>query len=101
LSLDTAVVQSFARNPGTQQAEEFEGGTELAVECSAMAAWEFAITQADDVVRAGKSMDHQANDGWELVSGATSMWADQYGKSQKEYTMFWRRRLEVDEEDAE
>ena len=66
-----------------------------------MAAWEFAITQADDVVRAGMSMDHQANDGWELVSGATSMWADQYGKSQKEYTMFWRRRLEVDAEDAE
>ena len=57
-----------------------------------------AITQADDVVRAGISMDQQANDGWELVSGATSMWADQYGKSQKEYTMFWRRRLEVDEE---
>ncbi len=66
-----------------------------------MADWEYEITQADDVVRAGKGMDHQADDGWELVSGATSMWADQYGNSQTEYTMFWRRPLEVDEEDEE
>ena len=64
-----------------------------------MAEWEYEITQADDVVRAGMGMDHQANDGWELVSGATSMWADQYGKSQKEYTMFWRRRLEHREDE--
>ena len=64
-----------------------------------MASWEFEITQADDVERAGIGMGHQANDGWELVSGATSMWADQYGNSQKAYTMFWRRRLEVDDAD--
>ena len=63
-----------------------------------MADWEFEITQADDVVRAGIGMDQQANGGWELVSGAASMWADQYGNSQKEYTMFWRRRLGADEE---
>ena len=61
-----------------------------------MAEWEFEITQADDVAGAGKGMDQQAKDGWELVSGATSMWADQYGKTQKEYTMFWRRRLEAE-----
>jgi len=64
-----------------------------------MAEWEFEITQADDVVRAGIGMDQQANEGWELVSGATSMWADQYGKSQKEYTMFWRRRLQHQEDE--
>jgi len=63
-----------------------------------MADWEFAITQADDVARAGIGMDQQADDGWELVSGAASMWADQYGNSHKEYTMFWRRRLGVDKE---
>ena len=63
-----------------------------------MADWEFGITQADDVVRAGIGMDQQAIDGWELVSGATSMWTDQYGNPQKAYTMFWRRRLGVDEE---
>ena len=63
-----------------------------------MADWEFEITQADDVVRAGIGMGQRANDGWELVSGATSMWADQYGNSQKEYTIFWRRRLGVDKE---
>ena len=63
-----------------------------------MADWEFEITQADDVVRARIGMDQQANDGWDLVSGAASMWADQYGKSQQEYTMFWRRRLGVDKE---
>jgi len=56
-----------------------------------MANWEHAITQADDVASAGIGMDHQADDGWELVSGATSTWSDQYGKSHKEYTMFWRR----------
>ncbi len=66
-----------------------------------MAEWEFEITQADDIVRAGIGMDQQASDGWELVSGATSMWADQYGKSQKEYTMFWRRRRHVDAQDPE
>jgi hypothetical protein len=66
-----------------------------------MADWEFDISQADDVVRAGAGMGHRANDGWELVSGATSMWADQYGNSKKEYTMFWRRRLEVNAEHEE
>ena len=66
-----------------------------------MADWEFEITQADEVARAGVDMGHQANDGWELVSGATSMWTDQYGTSQQNYTTFWRRRREVDQEDAE
>jgi len=66
-----------------------------------MADWEFDITQADDAVSAGIGMGHQANDGWELVSGATSMWSDQYGKARKEYTMFWRRRRDVDQVDAE
>ena len=66
-----------------------------------MAHWEFEITQAADVDRAGKGMEHQAKDGWELVSGATSMWTDQYGNPQKEYTMFWRRRLGAAEQDAE
>ena len=63
-----------------------------------MADWEFDITQADDIVRAGIGMGQQADDGWELVSGATSMWTDQYGTSQKEYTMFWRRPRAPDAE---
>jgi len=65
-----------------------------------MADWEFDITQADDVVSAGMDMGQHANDGWELVSGATSMWSDQYGKPRKEYTMFWRRRRDGNADDA-